>query len=293
MRVHGEEAFFGDTPPDRRQRSNAQAFRRGREVGQVVRGRLVGPAEGGLSWVAVAGHTLLASLDHAVPPGQELLFRIERLVPELVLKDITPPAAFETDPARVLADLTGARAALERRIAGLFPDTPSGPPLDLTAARRHFLAALAADPSLRAAWERVNELARLISAWLPSSEGRLRFVPWILPGLTQTELLETRQDAGQGGPARHLRLFGRLPRFGRLAVLATWQPGHVRYRLLLEQPTATPALTALAAAVVFGRASLVPDCLAAGPLPPALAGGFLSRLLADRARPFTGLRLQV
>ena len=292
MRIQGYGGgSAGDQSSGRRNRSNAQAFRRGRRVGQIVRGRLVAPAEGGLTWVSVAGHTLLASLDHP-PLGGELLFRITALTPEVVLQDITPSLGEGADPVRLLAALTEARSRLEALLSAL-PPPPAPPPLDLTAARQRCLAALAADPPARTAWDRTRELTHLISALLPPGEGRLHYTPWIFPGLGQSELLAERQPVGQGGPGYTLRLFGRLPRLGRLVVQASWRPGQVRYGLLLEHPEATDAVVALLARVQFGRADLAPRCLSAGPLPDALAGGFLTRLLAGQERPFTGLRLQV
>lgn len=292
MRIRGYGGSFGDGFPRERHRSSARAFAAGRTVGQVVRGRLVAPAEDGLVWVLVDGHTLLASLDHPVPAGEELLFRIVRLDPDLLLRDITPAPEPGDDPGQVLAGLTGARSRLEARIEAAWP-APEAPPLDLTDARRRFRRLLADDAPARAAWDQARFWARQAGALLPPGEGRFRYLPWVHPGLGQSELLVQRQGRDRGGPGFVLRLFGRLPRTGRLAVLATWRPGEVRYRLHLEAPEAAEAIQNVLSRVLFGRAAYAPVCLAAGPLPESLAGGFLARLLAGRARPFTGLRLQV
>jgi hypothetical protein len=293
MRVHGQGGYFGDQLPDPRQRSKARAFAQGRKVGQVVRGRLVAPAEGGLVWVSIAGHTLLANLDHPVPAGQELLFRIARLDPDLLLQDITPPPEPGTDPARILASLTGARSRLEALLEAALPPLGGGPPLDLTEARRRFRRFLAANAAARATWDVSQHLARQASALLPPGEGRCHYLPWIYPGLGQSELLTLGRETGQGGPGLSLRLFGRLPQCGRLAVLASWRPGQIHYRLLLETPEAAEAIRDSLSRVLFGRADYAPQCQAAGPLPGDLAGGFLAKLLAGRAQPFTGLRLRV
>lgn len=292
MRVFGRGGgYFGDSPGERRQRSDAQAFSKGRRVGQVVRGRLMAPAEDGLAWVSVAGHTLLARLDH-LPTGGELLFRIERLAPELVLKDITPTAPAAGDPVRLLAALTEARSRLEGRLDGRLDPGPA-PLLDLTAARRRFHDLLDRDPEARQAWTHILDLGRLVTGLLPAEVGRFHHLPWIFPGLAQSELLAKRDDVAAGGPAFHLRLFGRLPQTGWLAAGIDWRPGQVQYALGLERPRAAETLIARLAVVRFGRAELSPRCLSAGPLPGELAGGLLARLLAGRARPFTGLRLQV
>lgn len=292
MRIQGSgSGFAGDQSSDRRRRSTARAFRQGRRIGQIVRGQLIAPAENGLAWVSVSGHTLLARLDHP-PTGADLLFRILALTPEVILQDITPPPGEASDPVRLLAALTEARSRLEGLLKGL-PRPPAPPPLDLTAARRCFLDALAGQPEARTLWERTRELTRYLSALLPPGQGRLHYTPWVFPGLGQSELLAERQPAGHGGPAVTLRLFGQLPRLGRLVVQAAWNPGQVRYRLLLERPEAADAVVTLLSRVRFGKAALAPQCQAAAPLPERLAGGFLSQLLAGRERPFTGLRLQV
>jgi hypothetical protein len=292
MRIFGQGGGFpDDASRQRRHRSDPEAFRKGRRVGQIVRGRLVAPADGGLAWVSVDGHTLLARLEH-VPTGGELLFRITSLTPELVLQDITPITPGGADPVRALAALTEARSHLETLLDGLLA-FPSLPPLDLTEARRFFGRILAAQPDVRTAWDLAQDRAQQISALLPPDQGRLRYAPWIFPGLGQSELLTRRIPAGQGGPGSEVNLFGRLREQGRLAVHMTWQPGQVRYRLLLEHPQTADSLIASLARVRFGRAELVPLCLSAGQLPGDLAGGYVAKLLAARPRPFTGLRLQV
>jgi len=291
MRIRGYGGSFGDQFSQERHRSSTRAFRKGRRVGQLVRGRLLAPAEGGLAWVSVEGHSLLARLEH-VPTGGELLFRIMQLVPELVLKDITPTLPGGADPIRALAALTEARSHLESLLDGL-RDVPASPPLDLTAAKRFFRRLLADRPEILAAWGQALSRTRHLAALLPPDAGRLGYAPWIFPGLSQSELLSRRLPAGQGGPGFELDLSGRLPAQGSLAVHITWQPGYVRYRLWLERPQAAEGLLAGLGHVRFGRADLTPVCQSVDRLPAELAGGYVARLLAARPQPFTGLRLQV
>ncbi|EHJ46858.1 hypothetical protein DFW101_0842 [Solidesulfovibrio carbinoliphilus subsp. oakridgensis] len=290
MRVSDKQSSNGRSP-NSRDRSDPEAFRRGRKAGQIVRGRLAGPGPHGLYWVVAAGHRLLARLDHEPTPGRELLFRIERLEPELLLKDITPPPSSRSDPALFLSALTEARSRFEHRLADDGP--PSVPPLDLTGARRRFLAWLTADPAVRADFDAVAALCAVAGDFLPRTEGRLAYVPWVFPGLAQSELLAARLPAGQGGPAWTVRVFGRLAREGLVAVQASWHPGRVACRLMLERRDAAGAVTAALSRVRFGRAVLAPAWLSVGPLPAAYASGFVARLLADAGRPFTGLRLRV
>jgi len=291
MRISGQQGSGGQTGTGGKDRSDPEAFRRGRKVGQIVRGRLLSPGPEGLFWVVLAGHKLLASLDHEPAPGRELVFRIERLEPELVLKDITPPPSAQSDPALMLAALTDARSRFEHHLGRFMP--PAAPPLDLTVARTCFALWLETDAAAGEAYAKVRELCRLTGKWIPPGEGRLHYVPWMFPGLTQSELLASRLPKSAGGPGYTLRLFGRLSQAGRVAALASWKPGRVVYRLMLEQPKAADAVVALLGRVGFGRAQLLPACLSAGPLPGQYASGFVARILADAARPFTGLRLRV
>lgn len=125
MRVTGGYGGSGQPAGGDKDRSDPQAFRRGRRVGQIVRGRFVSPGPRGLFWVVVAGHKLLAALDHEPVPGRELVFRIEGLEPELILRDITPPPSAANDPVLLLAALTDARSKFETLLHRLPPeDTP-------------------------------------------------------------------------------------------------------------------------------------------------------------------------
>jgi len=277
--------------------SNTQAFRRGRKVGQTVQGRLLSPGPGGLFWVVVSGIKLLASLDHEPVPGRELTFRIEALEPELVLKDITPSPSSATEPGLLLAGIAAARTRFERHLPRFAP--PPCPPLDLTAAHRLFHAWLAGDAVARADFSAVQELFRQAWAFVPRAEGRPRFLPWVLPGLTQAEALTRRLSPEEGGPGFRLRLFGHLPGLGPIAIEASHHPttreapARTVYRLMLEHPQEAADCMAMLADLRFGKAVLAPACLSAGALPAPLAAGFLARIVAATSRPFTGLRLRV
>lgn len=296
MRIHDRpgsgHAFSGG-----KDRSDPEAFRRGRRVGQIVRGKLLSPGPKGLFWVVVAGHKLLASLDHEPVPGRELVFRIEHLEPDLVLKDITPAPSTGTDPGLLLAGLTAARSRFERHLSRF--SAPPGPPLDLTNARRAFTRWLAADQPARADFEAVRTLFQQARAFLPPAEGRPLYIPWIVPGLTRVEALVLRLSPEEGGPGFGLRLFGHLPGPGAVAIQGSHHPAQkgnparTLYRLMLENDAEADGVLALLPRLLFGRAILTPACLSVGPLPRHLQAGFLARIMAATARPFTGLRLRV
>ncbi|EKO37659.1 MAG: hypothetical protein B193_3667 [Solidesulfovibrio magneticus str. Maddingley MBC34] len=294
MRVSGGTS--GGTPSggDGRDRSDPQAFKRGRQVGQIVRGRLLAPGPHGLFWVNLAGHKLLAALDHEPSPGRELVFRIERLEPELLLRDITPPPSAVDDPALLLAALAEARSRFEtllHRGPDLFAEAgqpaQSAPLAPLTARKRLFNW-LTSNPDAAGLYGRIRELLRLARAFLPPQAGRPVYLPWAFPGLDASEGLVTRS-----GRTFTLRLFGRLAEAGRVSGIFSLSLGRASYRLSLECPEAGEGLVKALTAVRLGRRELAPVCVHLGPLSPAEAGGLFAPLVAGAARPFTGLRLRV
>lgn len=294
MRISG--GYSGGTPSggDGRDRSDPQAFKRGRKVGQIVRGRLLAPGPQGLFWVNLAGHKLLAALDHEPSPGRELVFRIERLEPDLLLRDVTPPPSAVDDPALLLAALAETRShfeALLHRGPDLFAGAgqpASGGPLVPLAARKHLFDWLTSNPEAAGLYGRLRELLRLARTFLPAQAGRPVYLPWAFPGLDASEGLVTRS-----GPTFTLRLFGRLAEAGRVSGIFSLSPGRASYRLSLERPEAGEGLVAALAAVRLGRRELAPVCVHLGALSPAEAGGLFPPLVAGAARPFTGLRLRV
>lgn len=294
MRVSGGSTGGTPTGGDGRDRSDPQAFKRGRKVGQTVRGRLLAPGPQGLFWVNLAGHKLLAALDHEPSPGRELVFRIERLEPELLLRDITPPPSAVDDPALLLAALAETRSrfeALLHRGPPLFAETgAAGPnmPLVPLAARQRLFTWLASTPEAAGLYGRLRELLRLARAFLPPQAGRPVYLPWAFPGFDASEGLATRS-----GRAFTLRLFGRLAEAGRVSGIFSLSMGRASYRLSLERPEAGEELIAALTAVRLGHRELAPVCVHLGRLAPAASGGLFAPLIAGAARPFTGLRLRV
>lgn len=180
----------------------AARFRRAHRPGDTVRGVFLRPAAqsaafagpganaGGLGWADIEGQTLLASMPAFPQPGTELLFRVERTEPDIVLRLLaegngaaTPPPS----PARLAADYAAARDRLDARLAvTLFPEwtagtvsatgtgqadvveraAPSPSPAATTAAARH--AALAAH---------VAEDAETAGLFLACQRARLALLP--------------------------------------------------------------------------------------------------------------------
>ena len=186
--------------------ARAARFRRAHRPGDTVRGVFLRPAgqssafaaspafgatPGGLGWADIDGQVLLASMPAFPQPGTELLFLVERLEPDIVLRLLaegdeagTPPPS----PARLAADYAAARDRLDARLAeALFPAwiQPGAPDRPVTAAARHgAFAAHVADNADTADLFLGCQRARL--ALLPTLRGAhpgvvLLHLPWLCP----------------------------------------------------------------------------------------------------------------
>lgn len=92
MRVRGQDASFSpDGTDDDAARNRRERFRRRRRPGQVVAGRVLGPAGEGLTWVDFDGAPLKARVAPETRPGTTLSFLILELSPDILLKEVAPP----------------------------------------------------------------------------------------------------------------------------------------------------------------------------------------------------------
>ncbi len=319
----GPSGGFGE----RHDPERAARFRRAHRPGDTVRGTFLRPAAqssafaasgadtGGLGWADIEGQTLLASMPVFPQPGTELLFRVERVEPDIVLHllaegddaAVPPPS-----PARLAADYAAARDRLDARLAGaLFPAwSASGAPAPpVTAAARHgAFAAHVAEDAETAALFLACQRARL--ALLPVLRAAhpgvtLLHLPWLCPTARALDcaVLPPRPDSTGGRLTRillgglpvvpataghpDLPFPGRFLLHGLLRAATPEAPARLAFRVMAEHPDSIgalpePLLSALSAPLETALLSTGP--LPAGPSDPlglllaALHGG--SGLLA-------------
>lgn len=306
---------FSDGFGDRQGHDPARAarFRRAHRPGDTVRGVFLRPAgqssafaaspaspafganSGGLGWADIEGQTLLASMPAFPQPGTQLLFLVERLEPDIVLRLLaagdgagTPPPS----PARLAADYAAARDRLDARLAeALFPAwiPPGAPDRPVTAAARHgAFAAHVADNADTADLFLACQRARL--ALLPvlrmaHAGATLLHVPWlcptaraldcaILPPRSEGEGLvrillggapaalpgEDRAAAGpDGGASTALPCSpGRFLLHGLLRPSAPGAPARFAFRVMAERPAGSGGLDGLLEPLVDQLAQAMP-----------------------------------
>lgn len=88
MRIKGHGSSFSGFGGGERQSERSERFRKAYRAGQKVRGTIAEWRSPGLAWVEIAGHRLLAQVAADATLGRERLFLIERLSPEIVLREL-------------------------------------------------------------------------------------------------------------------------------------------------------------------------------------------------------------
>lgn len=174
--------------------SRSDRFRKRHRPGQKVRGVLIKNLPDAMAWVDIDGERLLAQLETAHPEGSRLLFLVQQLVPRIVLKELTGGTHGNAAGAlgRV-SDFDSARTLFENRFrpaleqAGRF-----GHPLPLP----HFLALLAANPPIHAAYQDAANCALPLSRSLQEADmGALVYQPWLAPtGRRQATIVRRALD---------------------------------------------------------------------------------------------------
>jgi len=217
----GLSGGFGDRQGGGHDPERAARFRRAHRPGDTVRGTFLRPAaqsaafagpgahSGGLGWADIDGQTLLASMPAFPQPGTELLFRVERTEPDIVLRLLAEgegAAVAPPSPARLAAEYAAARDRLDARLADtLFaewtawtattaPDMGTEPaaaasvkrgssPAPTTAAARHAAFAAHVAP--------VHDDAETAALFLACQRARLALLPVLRaahPGVTLLHL---------------------------------------------------------------------------------------------------------
>lgn len=276
-----------------------ESFRRAFHTGERVSGRVLSRPDALHALVDISGFELLAVTDTDPPPGAVLTFLIARLFPTVVLREITRREGLPgVDPrlaARTLSAFATARTALEVRLAAgghAFvlprPPGPGGPPVDLTALKRGFLAMLRRDPAAHAAYGQASRLALELSVLSPA--GRVLYAPWYPPGATGHELLLGHPGPGGG---RDITLAFRLAQTGEVRIKAFIQADAARYLVFAARPGEFAATVFVPGLVRLGRRTIRLERIGAPRPLAAAAPSLAAALFGGGTGSFTGVNLRV
>ena len=269
MRITGFGTGFGQGGGER---DRAAAFRARHSIGQRVKGRILRKDSSGLTWVLVGGEELLARLEVAANPGDELFFIVRALSPEIMLQALQPGQSAADLPG-LMQRFRAAREVFEQQDSGLLEAHAATPP-DPAQRTASFQAALSASPGASERLAKVLDLLGQINASLdPAQNAEALYLPWLLPGLR-------RQEAFRRGETWVLSAAS--PACGGVEARLVLRPGQCALRLLCQLPAKGGPLQAEAAVCCCARAWARRRRSRAGPLSrPTPSGGVLAELLGE------------
>ncbi|MDO9082031.1 MAG: hypothetical protein Q7U56_01965 [Humidesulfovibrio sp.] len=283
MRIKG----YGTGPQGQQSgpgRDRAAHFRARHSIGESIQGRVLRRDPSGLYWVQAGGEELLARLEVQTEPGDQLVFVVRALIPEIHLQALHGGGAADDLPGLVQRFRT-AREAFEQQAEPLLNVLARIPPI---LAQRQEALRIALNGDAEAASLHANTQALLgrINETLAAEHGaEALYLPWLLPGLRRQEIVR-RMTGGSGGKGfAEASMSGSLAGCGglevRLVSRMPGQEGQCSLRLLAERPEQTGALQVELAALVREALSVEAEFLGVTQLKASAGAGVLGELLGE------------
>ncbi len=273
MRITGYGTGFGrhDAGRDR-----AAAFRARHSVGQRIKGRILRREPNGLYWVQVGGEELLARLEVQADPGDELLFIVRALTPEIMLQALAGGMSAGDLPGLVQR-FRAAREVFEVNGAGMFAALQATPP-DVSLREEAFQKTLEARPDSASNYSKVLALLTQINSSLGEEQTAVAlYQPWLLPLCRRQEML--RRDRADGGAETSCSAVD--PAAGAFELRLRSGNDAASLVLTAERPEACGPLQVEIAALVYGDLGLEPVMFGPNRLRRNNLGGVLGELFGD------------
>jgi hypothetical protein len=238
----------------------------------------------GLAWVDVEGHEMLARISSRPEPGQQLSFLVAQLYPDVVLKELRGSGE-GFSPGGLLHLYRTVRDEFERVMGGSEPRAAGGEVPPPSERKTQFFEDVARNPEALARYVRLLELLDGVNGYAGSvgeggGEGRVWYLPWMVPGATGQELL-LRQWPGDGsedslgdetlesvGGIQEIVFGFALRGLGRAEVRLLVGPDKTGCRILLERMEFASAVKKLVQKSLPSSLSDSVEILGVGPLPP-------------------------
>jgi hypothetical protein len=273
MRITGNGTGFGQQGAGR---DRAAAFRARHSIGQRIKGRILRREPNGLYWVQVGGEELLARLEVQADQGDELLFIVRALTPEIMLQALSGGISAGDLPGLVQR-FRAAREVFEVSGSEMFAALQAIPP-DPSLRREAFQKALEARPDSAANFAKVLALLAQINSSLGEEQTAVAlYQPWLLPMRRRQEML--RRERGDGGTETSTSAVDPLAGDFELRL----RVGNDASSLVLtaEKPEACGPLQVEIAALVRSELGLEPVMLGPNRLRRNNLGGVLGELFGD------------
>jgi len=273
MRITGYGSGFGQHDAGR---DRAAAFRAKHSIGQRIKGRILRREPNGLYWVQVGGEELLARLEVQADPGDELIFIVRALTPEIMLQALAGGMSAGDLPGLVQR-FRAAREVFEVNGSEMFAALQAVPP-DPSLRLEAFLKALEARPDSAANYAKVLALLTQVNSSLGDKQTAVAlYQPWLLPLRRRQEML--RRDRADGDTETSSSAVD--PAAGAFEFRLRSGSDAASLVLTAERPEACGPLQVEIAALVRGELGLEPVMLGPSRLRRNNLGGVLGELFGD------------
>lgn len=272
MRISGYGAGFGQQGGAN---DRAAAFRARHSIGQRIKGRILRREQNGLYWVQAGGEELLARLEVSADPGDQLVFIVRALTPEIMLQAL-PSGMSAADLPGLVQRFRAAREVFEVQGAKLLAGLRATPPQS-SPRTEAFSAALSDNSDAAQHFSKVQDILAQINAGLGEGQSAVAlYQPWLLPGCRRQEMLRKPIAAGV-----ETALSAVDPAAGAFEARLTEAEGRLRLLLHAERPESCGPLQVELTALAREESGAEPELLGTTRLRPNALGGVLGELFGS------------
>lgn len=261
-----------------------EAFRRSHSVGECISGRMLRWEGKGLGLVNIQGREMTALIASTPAPGQVLHFLVERLYPEIVLRELPGIPGSDPSPAMLYTEFRAARTLADEALKSAEAELASLEITEAAVRKKTFHRIAAANQATLSPLLELLAAVSGLNAFLgPAMGARLSSPNWLMPGAYSRELVEFA--SGRGRPVE-VHFFFYIPALGRCEMRLYVKGDKGGLRLFAEEQTNARAAGKMIANIspIIARF----DFLGLSPLPPESRAGILARLLSvDMEAPFS------
>lgn len=230
-----------------------------------------------MAWVNIGTHPLLASIQSRPAPGSHLTFIIQKLTPEIILKEVFEGSQAGLPVFDLIKEFNALRTVFEKHSEKLWDQKVSLE--DETAKRRFFLDALRNDAKSATAYHEVTACAARINAFLGELEV-FAYWPWLHPNArSQSSLVRMKRERiEEKNPFYEVVHEFESYHFGMVQINTLYRFPQVGYRILAQHLPQNISLKEHFTSLAFPK-NIEARCLGIERLPANKHGGILSELL--------------
>ncbi|WP_147821258.1 hypothetical protein [Salidesulfovibrio onnuriiensis] len=274
MKIGQGKSSFGGWGASTQER--AEIFRRSHRVGQKVHGRLIRWQGAGLAWVNIGNQPLLAQIKSRPIPGARLTFIIQKLTPEIILKEVFEGSQAGLPIYDLIKEFNALRNTFESVSNALWRDFPTTQ--SSANKRTHFLNRLEQDDTATQAFHEVTACAARINSFLAQND-LFFYWPWMQPGgRHQAGYARRNCDKKNAEPFYELTYEFESPAFGLTQIRTLYRHPKAGFRIQAQHLPRKISLQQHLDRLAIPQ-GMDANCIGVERLPADRHGGILSSLL--------------